>query len=170
MRDMGFITAKVEETWNALSADPIQGNILGRKIRHEIFVKWKAPPVNWAALNTDGAAKGAPGQAGGGGVLREATSRFVQGFSAKFGVCNSYRAELLALETGLQMAIDQGIERLVVQMDNQACIEALSNAHYQGGEWRMQAANITSLKRNPSVPTSCTEINTTMLTAKQQLL
>uniref|UniRef100_A0A803MBT6 RNase H type-1 domain-containing protein n=1 Tax=Chenopodium quinoa TaxID=63459 RepID=A0A803MBT6_CHEQI len=129
-----FLKAIMEETWIALSADPIQGNILGKKARHETFVKWKAPLTNWAALNTDGAAKGAPGQVGRGGILRDATGTFIQGFSAKFGVCNSYRAELLKLEIGLQMVVDQGIERLVIQLDNQACIEALKNAHFQGGE------------------------------------
>uniref|UniRef100_A0A803L309 RNase H type-1 domain-containing protein n=1 Tax=Chenopodium quinoa TaxID=63459 RepID=A0A803L309_CHEQI len=89
------------------------------------------PRGDWVALNTDGAAKASPGAARGGGVLRDCYENFIKAFLANFGVCY---AELLALELGLHMAITKGISKLVVQMDNKACIEALQNEHLQGGE------------------------------------
>uniref|UniRef100_A0A803LHD5 RNase H type-1 domain-containing protein n=1 Tax=Chenopodium quinoa TaxID=63459 RepID=A0A803LHD5_CHEQI len=76
--------------------------IHGRKQKHEIFIRWTAPPYLWIALNTDGAAKRSPGMTGGGGILRDAAGIFIMAFTAHFGRCNAYKTELLALELSLQ--------------------------------------------------------------------
>uniref|UniRef100_A0A803LJ19 RNase H type-1 domain-containing protein n=1 Tax=Chenopodium quinoa TaxID=63459 RepID=A0A803LJ19_CHEQI len=112
--------------------------------RRETLIRWLSPLCDWIALNIDDAAKGSPGAARGGGVLRDCYGNFIKAFSANFGVCSAYRAELLALEIGLHMVATKGISKLVVQMDNKACIEALQRVRgglhlnflsqeYQGG-------------------------------------
>ncbi|XP_021740861.1 cation/H(+) antiporter 28-like [Chenopodium quinoa] len=74
--------------------------------KREIFVNWKAPPIGWLTLNIDGAAKGFPGLVGGGGVIRDYEGRFVRGFTAKFGSCTTFKAEVKAATLGLKMAVN----------------------------------------------------------------
>ena len=102
--------------------------------RNEVFIRWIAPPETWVTLNTDGAAKGQPGHAGGGGLLRDHRGVFLRGFAANIGICSAYKAELMAAVLGLEMAVEMNIHKLFLQMDNQACIEGIKNADYQGGE------------------------------------
>lgn len=39
----------------------------------DVYVRWDFPNEGWVKLNTDGASKGNPGQAGAGGILGDAT-------------------------------------------------------------------------------------------------
>lgn len=130
-----FIRGKVDETWEAMfTGDNFNTLLTSPNSRKEVLIRWLAPPTEWIMLNTNGAAKGTPGQAGGGGVLRDCSGRFVRGFAARFGVCNAFKAEIWAAEIGLAMAKEMNITKLVLQLDNQACVEALKNQDYQGGE------------------------------------
>lgn len=126
-----FLKPKIDETWRVFMGD----NEMTSSRKREVLISWTAPPLDWAALNTDGAARGSPGPAGGGGVLRDCRGHFIRGFAANFGHCNAYKAEVLALELGLRMAQQQGITKLIIQMDNKACIEALQNDQLLGGEY-----------------------------------
>ena len=135
--DVGtFLRARMEENWRAFYCqDPIappRGHL--PHVRREVYVRWIAPPMDWIVLNTDGAARGCPGLAGGGGLLRDSRGIFVKGFAAHFGVCSAYKAELLAVELGLHMARALNIHKLLIQMDNKACLEGLQNPALQGGE------------------------------------
>lgn len=135
--DVGsFLAKKVEENERALNSNTlnIMAPNISRGLRREIFIRWIAPPMDWVALNTDGAAKGSPGEAGGGGILRDNRGNFLRGFSANLGTCTAYKAELLAAEKGLEMALEVGVQKLILQMDNKACIESLLNPDYHGGE------------------------------------
>uniref|UniRef100_A0A803M8R4 RNase H type-1 domain-containing protein n=1 Tax=Chenopodium quinoa TaxID=63459 RepID=A0A803M8R4_CHEQI len=69
--------------------------------------------------------------AGGGGLIRDEEGRFIAGFAANYGICTAYRAEFLALEQGLKLAKQRGIRKLIVQMDNKACVEAITNSTQQ---------------------------------------
>uniref|UniRef100_A0A803LJ48 RNase H type-1 domain-containing protein n=1 Tax=Chenopodium quinoa TaxID=63459 RepID=A0A803LJ48_CHEQI len=66
--------------------------------------------------------------------------KYIRSFTANFGVCNAYKAELLAAELGLQMAKTLGIPKLILQMDNKACLEAISNEAIQGAECQAETA------------------------------
>lgn len=83
--------------------------------------------IGWMTLNSDGAAKGSPGLAGGGGAIRD--------HSANFGICTAYKAEIKAVAIGLDLAHDLGVTKLIVQMDNAACIQSLLSDEYSGGDW-----------------------------------
>lgn len=55
-------------------------------------VKWKYPPMGWIKGNFDGAAKGNPGKAGCGGLLRDHTSRIVDAIAIPIGISTSHKA------------------------------------------------------------------------------
>ncbi|KAL2925606.1 hypothetical protein RDABS01_000052 [Bienertia sinuspersici] len=80
--------------------------------------------VLWHALNCDGAAKGSPGVAGGEGVIRDCTGMFVTTFSANFRRCIAFQDELRAIHFGIHLARELKIPRLVVQIENLACVQA----------------------------------------------
>lgn len=85
-------------------------------------------------MNTDGASKGTPGPAGGGGVIRDTNGTFHLAFIANFGICSAFKAEFMALSIGIDMAMEMGCKKLVIQVDNEACVHVLKRSEYQGGE------------------------------------
>ncbi|KMT18522.1 hypothetical protein BVRB_2g026610 [Beta vulgaris subsp. vulgaris] len=92
-------------------------------------------PSDWITLNTNVAAKGNLGMAGGGGVIRDSRGGFIKAIAANFGVCNAYKAKILATEMELAMAVSLGIQKLVLQMDNQACLASMRSVEYHGGKF-----------------------------------
>jgi hypothetical protein len=71
------------------------------KARESIPVKWVPRALSWVKLNTDGSSLGNPGQAGGGGVIRDHASHWIRGFTRHVGVATSLAAKLWALRDGL---------------------------------------------------------------------
>lgn len=61
-----FLMTRFEEAWRSLGDSVLESNV-NPNPRVESFVRWKAPPEGWMVLNSDGAAKGSPGPAGGRG-------------------------------------------------------------------------------------------------------
>lgn len=49
-----FLMARFEETWRTLG-DSVMDSNPATNARVETFVRWKAPPDGWMALNSDGA-------------------------------------------------------------------------------------------------------------------
>ncbi|KAL2893701.1 hypothetical protein RDABS01_009610 [Bienertia sinuspersici] len=129
-----FLRHQDEETWSSLSTPWFENLQHSRHLRQQIFVRWLAPLNECFILNTDEASKGSPGPAGGDGVIRSNRGEFVKAFSSKFGICSAFNAEVMAIKLGLEMARELDIMKLKVQMDNEACIVALNNPSYQGGE------------------------------------
>lgn len=121
------------ETWKALTEVTSSNAGSTSSRREECFIRWKAPPIGWFALNSDEAAKGTPRPAGGGSVIRNAQGELIRGYSANFGICSSFRAEIKAVAYGLDLAKSLGIQHLVIQMDNLACIQMISSQDYGGG-------------------------------------
>ena len=77
-----------------------------RKQNHlvTISVRWMKPPMDWLKLNTNGASLGNPGKAGGGGVIRDSSGKWVKGFSRSIGVATSVMAECWAIRDRLTLA------------------------------------------------------------------
>ncbi|KAL2933016.1 hypothetical protein RDABS01_016135 [Bienertia sinuspersici] len=49
-------------------------------------------------------------------------------------ICSAFRVEMRAVANGLDLARERCIPKLLVQMDNEACIAILDNEKFQGGE------------------------------------
>ena len=90
-------------------------------------------------MNQDGASKGNPGHAGGGGTIRDHLGKWITGFSANFGSCTLVKAELLALLKGLQIAKEEGIGRLLIQMDSQIVVNKIKEPV---GKWQVYGNTI----------------------------
>lgn len=69
-------------------------------------------------LNSDGASKGNPGPAGGGGVFRDDSGAFVRAYTFKCGYCSALKAELNAVLYGLQAGERMGLTKLVIEVDS----------------------------------------------------
>ena len=87
-----------------------------------------APPYNWVPLNTDGAAKGNPGSAGGGGVFRSHRGEWLGGFAENIGCCTSTKAELKAVLRGLKLARTLGFTKLWVNLDSSCVVGFIRGA------------------------------------------
>lgn len=79
--------------------------------------QWLPPPHGFFKLNTDGGAKGNPGIAVGGGLIRDHNGSFIKGFSHQIGITSSLVAEFVALRDGLSMADCFCLYPLLVEVD-----------------------------------------------------
>lgn len=128
-----FLQVRFNETRHSLF-DDIKGMTVTNSRKQEVFVTWKCPPVGWYALNTDGAAKGSMGLAGGGVLIRDHCGTFISALTANFGRCTAFRAEVMALVHGLKLARNLQISHLMIQLDNMACVQALQSTSSGSGE------------------------------------
>ena len=70
-----------------------------------------------------GASLGNPGKAGGGGLIRVSSGRWVKGFSRSIGFATSIIAEFWALRDGLILASQLVIQKIEVELDNQTVVD-----------------------------------------------
>ena len=90
-------------------------------------------------LYTDGAARGNPGEAGGGIVLRDRkkiTEKFVY-----FGRKTNNESEYLALIEGLKLAVEKGAKTLAIHMDSELIVKQLR------GEYKVKNERLIILHR-----------------------
>ncbi|KAL2941999.1 hypothetical protein RDABS01_030349 [Bienertia sinuspersici] len=129
--EVAFIKDKVAETCNALCNERLQA--ISSIQQQQIYIQWKPPCYGWVALNTDGAAKGCPGAAGAGGILRDHRGICISFFFANLHTCTAIKAELLALKHGLEIAWSKNIQQVDVRLDSKACMQILERDNdYQG--------------------------------------
>ena len=81
--------------------------------------------LSWAKLNTDGAAKGNPGPAGAGGLIRGYRGELFETFASKCGSCSCTRVELLAVMRGLAVAWNGGHRKVHVEVDSETVVRLL---------------------------------------------
>lgn len=121
---MGFIMSRVGLIRHAFDREELEEGRSKRR-RVEIFVRWLHPDDGWVRLNTDGAAKGNPGAAGAGGIIRGHSGELFEMFAANCGYCSSTRAELLAVVRGLVVAWNGGHRRIQLTVDSEVVVRAL---------------------------------------------
>ncbi|OMP01704.1 reverse transcriptase [Corchorus capsularis] len=90
-------------------------------------VQWESPSDGTVKLNVDGAAKGNPGIAGAGGLIRSSTGAWLMGFKLHLGVCSNVEAELQAIRRGLQLVWDCGYRVLICESDALVAIDLVRN-------------------------------------------
>jgi ribonuclease HI len=98
-----------------------------------------APLVKDAVLWTDGAARGNPGPAGIGAILKSEAGEVLYTGSEFLGHTTNNVAEYRALILGLAGALQQGIERIEVRADSELLIKQLK------GEYRVKNAGLRPL-------------------------
>jgi len=111
-----FLLNKYKEFLEALHND--EGRQVSQLNYSQALVRWEAVPGGWYILNTDGASKGNPGPARGGGVLRDDKGDWKWGFTMNMGHCSSMKAELKAVLKGLQVAKERGVQKLWIKSDS----------------------------------------------------
>ena len=91
---------------------------------------WVRPPLGWKKLKTDGAFNGDAGLVGCGGIVRDERGHWVNGFSKRIGLTNSFEAELWGLREGLLLCCNLNISHLVIELDAKAIVNVLGNLSY----------------------------------------
>jgi len=88
-----------------------------QKLKSVILVGWTKPLEGWAKLNSDGSVMGRTGKVEGGSMIRNHEGVWLKGFARPIGSTNSCNAELWALRDGLVMAMEMGLNSLVIELD-----------------------------------------------------
>lgn len=91
-------------------------------------VDWLPPTYGWLKCNTDGAAKGSPSQARGGGIFSDKSVAVLGCFALYFGISNSLHAELLAAMYAIELAFQKGWHPLWLECDSSLVVTAFSNS------------------------------------------
>ena len=88
------------------------------------FIKWRSSLDEWC-LFFDGASKGNPGQAGGGGILFEPSSKLHLSYTWGLGHTSNNNAKYLVLWKGLKQAGKLNIQKLTILGDSRLIVKAL---------------------------------------------
>lgn len=89
-------------------------------------VDWRPPPCGWIKVNTDGAARGTPGHAGGGGIFRDRSGAILGCFAAYYGITCALEAEISAAMFAITEARDRGWRRLWLECDSMLVVQAFT--------------------------------------------
>ena len=115
-----FLREKAREV--VVANDKLSGRSRGRE-RVERQISWQKPPSGWIKINTDGAAKGNPGLATAGGVLRDEYGMWHGGFALTIGICSAPMAELWGVYYGLCIAWERGFRRVELEVDSESVVD-----------------------------------------------
>ncbi|KAI3463725.1 hypothetical protein Pfo_020388 [Paulownia fortunei] len=99
------------------------------------LVVWRMPMNEWVKLNTDGASRGNPGEAGI-GVLRDSQGRFIFAYYKYIGIASNVCAELHAIYIGLEYCKENGFKKIMVETDAQVALQILSS--HESCNWQFQ--------------------------------
>ncbi|KAL3534993.1 hypothetical protein ACH5RR_003454 [Cinchona calisaya] len=89
--------------------------LLQTKPKKVLAVKWDCPPHGCLKLNVDGASKGNPGMAAGGGIIRDHYGQCIRAFSNSYQQQTNLQVEALALVDGLNMCHNLQVRSMVVE-------------------------------------------------------
>lgn len=92
-----------------------------------------------ARLHTDGGARGNPGPAGIGVVLKDTGGKVIGEIAQGIGVQTNNEAEYKALIAGLELAAAKGVTELEVFMDSQLVVSQVK------GEWKIKSDHLRQL-------------------------
>lgn len=119
-----FIMVRCREVRKAMEFK--EGYLGGKRKREEVMIRWTYPREGWVKLNNDGATKGNPGPAGGGGLIRGHRGEFVVAYAMSCGRCMCTKAELNAVVRGLLVAWHEGFKKVQISIDSTVVVRALT--------------------------------------------
>jgi ribonuclease HI len=93
-------------------------------LEEQEFIQWRSTLNEWC-LFFDGASKGNPGQAGGGGIIIDPSGNIHTVYAWGLGHASNNQAEFLALWQGLHQALKMGIQSLRIFGDSKQVLETL---------------------------------------------
>lgn len=121
--------AAVEAAWSQQQQRPAVRRS-GRTGKNSMNLKkdrWCKPPQNYLKLNCDGSFMPHSGSGSWGFIIRNCEGDVVTSGRGKIShVLNAFQAELIACLQGLQIAVDMGIGRIIVETDATMVVQALS--------------------------------------------
>lgn len=146
------IPHKNNQQWSITNMNDMERDILTEwNLMHKVYrsenknkrdnIVWRFLEYDWIKVNFDGAAKGNPGKAGGGGVIRNAQGFFIASFASPFGIQNNHVVEALAMLKSLQLAQEFKFKKIWLKGDSSNIIQALKGTSFVS--W-----NITNLIKN----------------------
>lgn len=94
--------------------------------KKEVLIAWNFPEFGSLKFNTDGSCW-KNGNAAGGGVLRDATGKWIVGFAHNLGKVSITHAELYAIFDALCIAKRLQIASIVVESDSKVAISLINN-------------------------------------------
>lgn len=91
--------------------------------------RWKKPEIGWVKLNVDGSRDPyKSSSAGCGGVLRDASAKWLRGFAKKLNPTYAvHQTELEAILTGLKVASEMNVKKLIVESDSDSVVSMVEN-------------------------------------------
>ena len=84
---------------------------------------WKKNPLGWFKFNVDGAVSLHSFRAGCGGVMRDASGKWVVGFTKELGIWQAFSAEVWAILEGLMIAWDMGFKNIIIETDAEEVVQ-----------------------------------------------
>ncbi|CAA6672649.1 unnamed protein product [Spirodela intermedia] len=93
-------------------------------------VYWRPPPIGHLKLNVDGAARGNPRPARGGGILRDHTRSIIFIFSHYYDIQTYTAAEAMAIHVGLLLCEEYNLHGIVLESDSRVLVEMLRVGTY----------------------------------------
>jgi ribonuclease HI len=92
-----------------------------------------------AILHTDGGARGNPGPAGIGVVLKDASGKVIGEIAQGIGRATNNVAEYKALISGLELALDRGVTDIEIFSDSELVVSQLK------GDWKIKSDSLRRL-------------------------
>ncbi|XP_059076357.1 uncharacterized protein LOC131875735 [Cryptomeria japonica] len=102
------------------------------------LVRWIPPQCDWVKLNFDGASRGNPGISGIGAVIRDSSRQLMGGLFGSLGFATNNEAKIRALATGLDLCVQKGYDKVIIEGDSQIIINGISKSSFQNwklGKW-----------------------------------
>lgn len=87
----------------------------------------ESSPPSFFKLNTDGSARGNPGMALAGGLLKDPKGAWAGSFNRAIGFTHSLAVELWGLRDGLTLAKSLNIKKLMIEIDAQAVVDIIKS-------------------------------------------
>lgn len=112
----------VAKEWN-INMAPSRTSMTAKKDREGIC--WSFPPNDWIKANFDGAAKGNPGVAGCGGVIRDSFGNFIGATTSPLGSQTNHLAEAAGAFHIINLAQSLNIKHLWLEGDSKNIIDYL---------------------------------------------